>query len=112
MHISFVYFMREMFSKDNIGPVPPPVLLLSDGGHIENLGILPLLKRRLSRIVVVDGGYKEDEKAYGDGLLDALMLARTKLKCSFVSENGQDVITDLMETFVKPTNGKLSRYYK
>ena len=56
MHISFVYFVREMFSKNNVGPMPPPILLLSDGGHFENLASLPLLQRRISRIVVVDGG--------------------------------------------------------
>ena len=112
VHISYVYFMREMFSKSNTGPMPPPVLLLSDGGHVENLGILPLLKRRLPRIVVVDGGYKYGDKFFGDSLLDALMLARTKLNCSFLSEDGHDVISDLLEKFVKPIDGKKPRYYK
>ena len=92
--------------------MPPPMLLLSDGGHFENLAILPLLKRRLQRIVVVDGGYKEDQRFYGDSLLDALMLARTNLNCSFLSEDGQDIISDLLETFVKPQAGGNPRYYK
>ena len=39
-------FVREAVSMENIGPVPPPVMLLSDGGHMENLGILPLLKKK------------------------------------------------------------------
>ena len=112
MHISFVYLMREMFSKVNTGPVPPPILLLSDGGHVENLAILPLLKRRLPKIVVVDGGYKSEEKLYGVSLLDALMLARTKLNCSFISEDGHDVISDLLETFVKPRAEGNPCYYK
>ncbi|XP_078355312.1 uncharacterized protein LOC144639922 [Oculina patagonica] len=101
-----------MFSKENTGPMPPPILLLSDGGHIENLAILPLLKRRLRRMVVVDGGYKHDDQYYGDSLLNALMLARTKLNCSFISEDGQDVISDLLETFVRPKTGEKSHYYK
>ncbi|XP_078363487.1 uncharacterized protein LOC144647572 [Oculina patagonica] len=101
-----------MFSKENTGPMPPPILLLSDGGHIENLAILPLLKRRLRRIVVVDGGYKNDDQYYGDSLLNALMLARTKLNCSFLSEDGQDVIFDLLETFVRPMAGGKPRCYK
>ncbi|KAL9981897.1 hypothetical protein ACROYT_G010660 [Oculina patagonica] len=112
VHISFVYFVREMFSKENTGPMPPPILLLSDGGHIENLAILPLLKRRLRRIVVVDGGYKNDDQYYGDSLLNALMLARTKLNCSFLSEDGQDVTFDLLEKFVRPKAGGKPRYYK
>ena len=112
VHISFVYFVREMFSKNNVGPMPPPILLLSDGGHFENLAILPLLQKRLSRIVVVDGGYKEHQRLYGDSLLDALMLARTNLNCSFLSEDGQDVISDLLEKFVKPQAQGNPRYYK
>ena len=104
-----------MFSKNNTGPMPPPIMLLSDGGHVENLGLLPLLKKRLKRIIVVDGGYKHDQKLYGESLLNALMLARTKLKCSFLSVGGKDVISDVMEKFVSPvkeTGGKRPRFYK
>ena len=108
--------MTDVFPKDNTGLMPPPIMLLSDGGHVENLGLLPLLKKRLKKIIVVDGGYKEDQKLYGESLLNALTLARTKLNCSFISvskrgadsrgasddDNDFDVITDLMNTFVKP----------
>ena len=95
--------------------MPPPIMLLSDGGHVENLALLPLLKKRLKRIIVVDGGYKHDQKLYGESLLNALMLARTKLKCSFLSVGGKDVISDVMEKFVSPvkeTGGKRPRFYK
>ena len=68
----------------NQGPMPPPILRLSDGGHIENLAILPLLKKRLPEIVVVDGGQKTCDSEWGDSLLDALILARRKLHCSFI----------------------------
>lgn len=102
-----------MFNKENIGPMPPPVMLLSDGGHVENLALLPLLKKGLKRIVVVDGGFKNNEKLYGQSLLNALMLARKKLNCSFLSEEGGDVISDLFEKFVKPTDpGKKPRFYR
>ena len=128
--------MTDVFSKDNIGLMPPPIMLLSDGGHAENLALLPLLKKRLKKIIVVDGGYKEDQKFYGESLLNALTLARTKLNCSFLSvskrgadsrgasdddnDHDFDVITDLMNTFVKPggnqaqeqTGKKLPRSYK
>ena len=99
-----------LFSKDTIGSRPPAVLLLSDGGHYENLAILPLLQRKLKRIVVVDGGYKDEEEDYGDCILNALMLARTELNCSFYGEDGKDVITDLMQMFVK--GKEKPRYYK
>ena len=90
--------------------MPPPIMLLSDGGHVENLALLPLLKKRLNKIIVVDGGYKHDQKLYGESLLNALMLARTKLKCSFLSVGGKDVISDVMEKFVSPVKGP--RFYK
>ena len=115
MHSSFVYFVKEIFSRDNCGPKPPPIMLLSDGGHVENLALLPLLKKRLKKIIVVDGGYKDDEQLYGESLLNALMLARKKLNCSFLSEDGRDVISDLLGTFVKPIakDGEtLPRYYR
>ena len=104
--------MRLFFSKDNHGLIPPAVLLLSDGGHYENLAILPLLQRKLKKIVVVDGGYKEDEEDYGKSILDALMLARTELNCSFYVEDGKDLISDLMRTFVNPSKRIKSRHYK
>lgn len=108
-----------MLSKINTGPAPPPIMLLSDGGHFENLALLPLLKKRLKKIIVVDGGYKDNKKLYGESLLNAMMFARTKLNCSFISKDGGDVISDLNDTFVKLKDledenqrGKLPRYFK
>ena len=98
---------------DTIGSIPPTVLQLSDGGHYENLALLPLLQRKLKRIVVVDGGYKDEEEDYGKSILDAMMLARTELKCSFYDEDGKDVISGLMQTFVNPSKeNEKPRYYK
>ena len=101
MHVSFVKFVREGFNIENIGPMPPPVMLLSDGGHVENLAILPLLKKKLKKIIVVDGGYYSNEMKYGEDLLRALMLARRDLNCSFIGQGGRDVISDLLENFVR-----------
>ncbi|XP_068730719.1 uncharacterized protein [Montipora capricornis] len=112
VHISFVQFVRETFSVNNTGPMPPPIVLLSDGGHVENLALLPLLKKRLKKIVVVDGGHKEGNKHYGDSLLNALMLARSYLDCSFLSKDGGDVISFLFDTFQEPKKGKLPRFFK
>ena len=112
VHISFVQFVRETFSNNNIGPMPPPELLLSDGGHVENLALLPLLKKRVKKIVVVDGGHKEDEEHYGNSLLNALMLARTYLECSFLSKDGGDVTSYMLDAFQDPKKGKLPRVFK
>ncbi|CAH3110539.1 unnamed protein product, partial [Porites lobata] len=112
VHNSFVYNLRLLFSKDTIGPIPPAVLLLSDGGHYQNLAVLPLLQRKVKRIVVVDGGHKDKEDKYGDSILDALKIARTQLNCSFYNEDGKDVIADLMRSFVNPQKRKKPHCYK
>lgn len=94
VNIYQVRFIRELLEVINVGPTPPPILYLSDGGHVENLGILPLLKKSLQKIVVVDGGDLEDLGIAGD-LITALKKAREKLHCSFTGMNGRDVYEDL-----------------
>lgn len=101
-----------MFFVTNVGPSPPAILRLSDGGHIENLAILPLLKKRLKKVVVVDGGHKESDQEWGDSLLKALSLARQKLKCSFIGLDGRDVIEDLEDRFVNKPLGHQPRSYR
>ena len=44
---------------------PPPILLINDGAHIENLGLLRLFKLRLEKIVVVEGSQQISHKDYG-----------------------------------------------
>ncbi|XP_078369692.1 uncharacterized protein LOC144653543 [Oculina patagonica] len=112
VHVPFVRFMRQLLFVPNEGPSPPPVLRLSDGGHIENLAILPLLKKRLEKIVVVDGGHKVNDKEWGNSLLKALSLAREKLHCSFIGLDGRDVIEDVKETFVNKPQGHQPRSYR
>ena len=112
MHIPFVRFMRQMLFVTNKGSSPPPVLRLSDGGHIENLAILPLLKKRLEKIVVVDGGHKSNDSQWGQDLINAFSLAREKLHCSFIGIDGRDVIEDVKEKFVTKPLGYQPRSYR
>lgn len=56
----------------------PSMIYLSDGGHVENLGLLPLLNRRLKWIVLACGS---DEEC--NALQSALDQARLKLGVSF-----------------------------
>lgn len=56
----------------------PSMIYLSDGGHVENLGLLPLLNRRLKWIVLACGS---DEEC--TALHSALDQARLKLGVSF-----------------------------
>lgn len=111
-NIPFVRFIRELLVVANEGPMPPPILRLSDGGHIENLAILPLLKKRLPKIVVVDGGHKTNDIEWGESLLDALELARKKLDCSFNGMDGRDIIEDLKENFIYTPKGHQPRSYR
>ena len=96
----------------NLGPNPPPVLRLSDGGHIENLGILPLLKLRLKKIVVVNGGRTISDEAYGATLLAALDMARKKLGCSFSGMDGRDIAEDIQDKFVNQPPGSQPSSYR
>lgn len=69
----------------------PPYLYISDGGLIEVLGILPLLRRRLTRIVVSDAA--EDPQLSMRCLRDAFVICRRECLCSFydVREPGRDL---------------------
>jgi len=60
---------------------PPPYIYISDGGLLEVLGILPLLRRRLDRIVVSDAA--EDPELSMRCLRDAFSFCRQEGLCSF-----------------------------
>ena len=96
----------------NIGPSPPPVLALSDGGHIENLGLLPLLKLRLKKIVAVDGSRFILDQDYAETLLIALDMARKKLGCSFTAMDGRDIAEDIRDNFVERSPGSQPSSYR
>jgi hypothetical protein len=59
-----IYLLREAFFKsgghvvnpDTEEPKSSGFVFLTDGGHIENLGIYELLKRKCALIVAIDGG--------------------------------------------------------
>ena len=89
----------------NQGPSPPAVLSLSDGGHIENLGILPLLKLRPKKVVSVGGSRNILDEDYGSLLMKALDLAREKLGCSFSGLDGRDIAEDIQDNFVDRSAG-------
>jgi len=69
----------------------PHYLFLSDGGHLENLGILPLLRRRCKRIFICDGS--QDVKGTCDELFKSLRLAEERLYCSFLALDSDDSAT-------------------
>ncbi len=75
---------------------------LSDGGHFENLGLLPLLKSRLQKILVVNGSYIESDDDYATEIIRTMELARELFDCSFtsISQLGGDVLTDIKNNYV------------
>ena len=106
LHHSYV---RKTIGILNLGPSPPPVLRLSDGGHVENLGILPLLRLRLKRIISVYGGCAASEQAFCNTLMNALEMARKKLRCSFTGMDGRDINEDIRINFVERRPGNQPR---
>ena len=112
-HIFFVRFIRGFLNIHNVGTHPPPVLRLSDGGHFESLALLPLLDKKLRKIVIFDGSYNPgDAEKYADSLLTALKLAREKLHCSFVGWHGRDINEDIRLKFLKMNSKPRPRSYK
>ena len=80
------------------------MLHLSDGGHFENYGLLPLLKLRLPKIIVADGSHIKSDNDYGKEIIQVMEQAREILDCSFTAMDGGDVLTDLKNKYVKNEN--------
>ena len=103
----------DFLNITTVGKDPPHVLQLSDGGHFENLALLPLLEKKLPKILVVDGSCNSGADSQAKGLLDALELAQKKLHCWFEGENVKDIKEDIRSEFLtKDGDGKLPRCYK
>lgn len=99
--------MRLFLQTVDHGPVPPALLNLSDGGHVEALGLLALLKKRLRKIVVVDGTVSVLSE-----LVQSLDLARKKLRCSFSAMDGRDIVEDLRCKLEEMPDNNKPRFYK
>jgi hypothetical protein len=68
------YFAREIFA---IHPSTGRMLLCTDGGHYDNLGLVELLRRRCKTIVCIDASGAS--QPLGDALAGAITLAREEL---------------------------------
>jgi len=69
------FFMRELLGLQPTKRLP--YINVSDGGHIENLGIFELLRRRCRYIIAVDS--EADPKMTFNGLATLIRLARTDM---------------------------------
>lgn len=109
VHIPYISYVRKTLNQ---GPNPPPVLRLSDGGHVENLGILPLLKLRLKKIISVHGGRVASDQEFCSTFLNALEMARKKLRCSFTALNGRDISEDIRVNLLERSPGNQPTSYR
>ena len=85
---------------------------LSDGGHFENLGLLPLLKRRLPKILVVNGSYIESDDDYATEIIRTMELARELFDCSFTSIIGDDLLDQRLDEIDKKCGKNVLNYIK
>lgn len=69
-----LYFTRELTGQMH---ERLPFINVSDGGHIENMGLYELLRRRCRYIVLIDGE-ADPQHSFG-GLLNAIQLAKIDL---------------------------------
>ena len=80
-----IYLLREAFFKSGTNVVEPTTevplssgfVFLTDGGHIENLGIYELLRRRCAVIIAVDG--EADSEMRASSLVQLERFARIDL---------------------------------
>ena len=112
VHLYHVRFLREVFQVNNVGPNPPALLSLSDAGRLEKYGLLSLLKKRLKKILIVDGSFISSDADYAKYLLKSMDQAREQLHCEFVGLGGRDVIGQMNKEYVKVPRGRQPRHYR
>jgi hypothetical protein len=78
------YFAREIFA---VHPSTGRMLLCTDGGHYDNLGLVELLRRRCKTIYCIDASGAS--QPLGDALAGAMMLAREELGVEITLTNGE-----------------------
>ncbi|XP_044176901.1 uncharacterized protein LOC114967550 isoform X2 [Acropora millepora] len=101
VHFYHVRFLREVLKVNNIGLNPPAILSLSDGARLEKYGLLYLLKKRLKKILIVDGTLITQEANYSNSILKSMDQARELLHCEFLSFDGRDVKEHLRKEYVE-----------
>jgi hypothetical protein len=112
-----LYLLREAFSKSGTTIVDPATgeplstgfVFLTDGGHIENLGIYELLRRRCAVVVAVDG--EADAEMTGSSLVQLERFARIDLGVRIdmdwkaISERSRSVSEDVLKRIQSPSPG-------
>ena len=95
VHLASYRFICSLLNIITDGETPPAMMHLSDGGHFENMGLLPLLKLRLPYILVVDGSHIPSDEEYAKEIVNVMEQAREILDCSFTTVKGDNVLKDI-----------------
>lgn len=91
------YLLREVFGSY---PFDDPMLLCSDGGHYENLGLVELLRHRCETIYCIDSS--GDSPPFATTLAEAITLAREELGVRIELHEGRDDGMDLVPGSAEP----------
>lgn len=94
----FVQSIFLMLRLDVRAAAAPPQLYFGDGGHFENLGLIPLIQRQCAEIIIASGSEAQSDSGKEE-LLQALKQARLHCNCEFTDVNGRDVSVAIEEFF-------------
>eukprot|EP00117_Sycon_ciliatum_P036512 scpid76506/ scgid5365/ len=102
--------IRELATPTTYGNHPDYILHISDGGHMENLALLPLLRRRTDYIILADGSL-HGTIDHACLLWDAMNYARMWLGCQFTSLDDTDVDEHMLRTMGYHSDGAAPQAY-
>jgi len=92
----FYRFFASVLKLDITFSNWPSYVYISDGGHTENFGLLPLIRRKCKLIFICDGSYDPTETC--DAFLLALNLSEERLYCSFLADNPSISVSNSFKT--------------
>ncbi|XP_048589540.1 uncharacterized protein LOC5516493 isoform X2 [Nematostella vectensis] len=112
VNLYHVRFLREFLNINNVGPRPPALISLSDLGRVEKFGLLSLFKRRVKKIVTVDGSYIQKDDDYAIQIIRSMELARKYFNCEFIGYDCRDVIGEIYKKYINTPAERRPRSYR
>ena len=79
---------------------------------MEKYGLLYLLKKRLKKILIVDGSFISSDADYSKYILKSMDQAREKLNCEFVGLGARDVKEQMRKEYVEVPSGRQPRHFR
>jgi len=104
-------FLAQIIELTILFPDFPTYLYVSDGGHAENYGLLPLIRRKCRLIIITDGS--QDIEGTCLNFLNGLKLAEDRLHCSFLSDSDNESLNNYFQIqFISNINRKRFAHFK